>query len=1203
MSHESESRSSLSRFFESFFQERNIRWMLGIGMLILLGSSMMLVKSQWQAYTPFWKYLVLIAYTTAVFLWGEISYFRLGLRKTGTVLQSLTVLLLPMSFAALRWIRPESGITLANFAGQAGLLILLAMNFAVACYAATRIFKHFLRRSQPTFVAAYLILCVAGAILPVLPGVGGIAAIVILWAVFTIGTVKVNRHVFWLTEERRLPRVFGFFPIALLGTQFATLFAFNLAPHIPMQWMGLACALVAVPVMLTADAVLGVFQQRTGNLMRPLPWSLILPTGVGLVLCVTGLSLAATGWPQPFAMVPTAALVAVMMGVTAHRTRHVGFVWGMLVSVMLAYNFMPVFFVEAAKSVLQIGADAVREQRLPFAFYGLTYLPLLSGLIFFGWWTGRRKNDVFARPIRRFTAGLSTVLLLASLGHVKAVFPVGLAMTAAFTMQALLYRDRRLLIGGVASWISAAVGLTPFLVQVLGVAVPPDMQFLSLGIAAALLLWPGRWLDQRRRFTSQKPGIHGQVLSRFCQVASLAMTLILSVVWLQRFGLQATDVACWISGTILAVLLAVHALVWLKPGLGEAATVFAGLVGLTQSIRLGVPMETIHTTAAVILATMWFIAPRLRASPAFRFSRAFGAPLHHVSLTGLSVLLVFNTVTECMSAAGTNTLTIAWIPCVLVILWAFDAARRVPHAIFSAAGCVSLLAFASCAWMASAQVESAANWLPALWAALGLAAVPLCVRFGRFPKSPGVDASQHSAEALMRPIVVCTVGLLIAVGVMSLFIFSTPLRVAGGIAAAGLLLLAVLRSEPLVRRFAAVVANWQLISLVVQWFTPGNVSILDVTISQAAACSLPVAAVAAISLLASMFFRREKDPRIEQLLQVHRGLLQLLTGLAVFTSLNLMGGGLTIGEIALAAVPFVAFTFIELSRACATGNAERVWLAEAVAAMGFGYFLLFGVIPAESSVCMYLALGTGILLWSVGRVAEQRTHTAVLSQPFTLTGTALPLLAVGLGVFRHLTVPNPEWLGVNSLALLAAAAFYFWRGIDRKEKPFLVLSAVVLNVGLTLLWRELRFSDPQFFMIPIGISVLWLVQILKHEIPDRLHDPLLYLGALVILVSPVFHIVGGSWIHLVTLMIASIAITLVAIGLRIRAITYTGTAFLAADVVAMVVRGSIDHPMLLWAVGILVGVGVIGLAAYCEKHRELLLSRMRRLAAELESWE
>jgi hypothetical protein len=141
------------------------------------------------------------------------------------------------------------------------------------------------------------------------------------------------------------------------------------------------------------------------------------------------------------------------------------------------------------------------------------------------------------------------------------------------------------------------------------------------------------------------------------------------------------------------------------------------------------------------------------------------------------------------------------------------------------------------------------------------------------------------------------------------------------------------------------------------------------------------------------------------------------------------------------------------------------------------------------------------------------------------------------------------------------------------------------------------------FAIPLGISILALVQWLKEEIPQKAHDPLRYLGALVILVSPVFHIVGGSWVHLLTLMIASVAVTLTAMGLRIRALMYTGTGFLIGDLVAMVVRGSIDNPTLLWIAGILVGLAVISLAAYCEKNREQVLERLRIMAAKLETWE
>ena len=54
-----------------------------------------------------WKYLILLGYSAAVFALSEFSYHRLCLRKTGTVLMALTVLLIPLSFLALHWVRPH----------------------------------------------------------------------------------------------------------------------------------------------------------------------------------------------------------------------------------------------------------------------------------------------------------------------------------------------------------------------------------------------------------------------------------------------------------------------------------------------------------------------------------------------------------------------------------------------------------------------------------------------------------------------------------------------------------------------------------------------------------------------------------------------------------------------------------------------------------------------------------------------------------------------------------------------------------------------------------------------------------------------------------------------------------------------------------------------------------------------------------------
>jgi hypothetical protein len=102
----------------------------------------------------------------------------------------------------------------------------------------------------------------------------------------------------------------------------------------------------------------------------------------------------------------------------------------------------------------------------------------------------------------------------------------------------------------------------------------------------------------------------------------------------------------------------------------------------------------------------------------------------------------------------------------------------------------------------------------------------------------------------------------------------------------------------------------------------------------------------------------------------------------------------------------------------------------------------------------------------------------------------------------------------------------------------------------------------------------------------------------------VFHIFSEeSWLHMITLMTASVGIVLVAIGLRVRALMYAGTAFLLADLVTMLVYGSRADANVLWIAGLALGTAVLALGAACERNREALLQRMRVLAAALQQWE
>jgi len=981
-------RSLLVRFCDSFLQERNIKWMLAAGMVILLGSSLLLVSVRWDQYTPIWKYLIFLAYSVAIFGAGEMSQHRLALRRTATMLQALTVLLIPISFLVLRW-----HLQNASLVEQGAHLLLFGVNLAFSVFAAGRVFHYFLRGHQPTFLASFLMLSLAGTYVPGLPAEWAPGVALALWAVFAVGSVKVNRHVFWLIEEQRAPRIFGFFPIMLLGAQFLMLFVLHAPAEMSLAWLGLGSALVAVPVLLTADAVARVFQQRTGDLVRPWPWAIIGPLTLGLVLCWAGVCLAGASVvppSKPYALVLTAGLAAVMMGIAARRTGKHGFVWAMLLGVMLTYNFSPAFFIEWVRVLLDHGARMVHEPRLPIPFYGLTYLPLILGVMTLSWWRmGDRRvallttdglgspshgSELFSRPLRLFSIGLGCLMLAVSLGHVKALFPVALCMTAVFALQVLLFREGRLALLAIAAWIVASAGFAPFAESVLGWTLPVHAEMIFLIIGTGILLLAGNLLD--RRIARLMP----ETFKR------------------------------------------------------DEDALLAG-IGMT-------PRCLVSLLLTVGLAVYWFVF--LLAAP----------------------------VREAMTVS------------------------------------------------------------------------------------------------------VCLAGLM---AIQALRMQQRPTRL-----------------------FALVLLNLQVLSLTALAVCPAQQSLFDQVRHDVVTLCLPLALAASLSLALWQGFEKtwRSSPELVDVLLLA---LRVLGILAVTRTLKLTS--LSAAEAGLAGAAFLLAVFGELSTACRRQHEDRVWSAEVLAFAGIGYFVWFGVIPLGHGIAMFVVLGVGLSLWVLGEGVRGWEKLSILTQPLQRTALVMPMTTVVLGVYRHLA-DDPVFLGASSLALFLAAGFYFWRGIERSSKPFLMLAGLILNVALILLWRDLVRSDPQFFMIPIGLSILALVQLLKQEIPERFHDPLRYLGALVILVSPVFHIIqGGSWIPLFSLMVVSVGVLLLAIGLRVRALMYAGSAFLLADLVAMLVRGSIDNVNVLWIAGLILGSAVIALGALCERHREVLVQRMRVLSEALQQWQ
>lgn len=1179
--------TAMERFLESFLQERNIKWMLGIGVLILLGSSLMFVKSHWDNMQETYKYLVLLGYTGLIHLCGQVAYHKLNLRKTGTALMAVTLLLIPLVFFSLHWVTGSTAVQ------TAGLAFALLIAVAFSALAARRVFRHFLRGDQPAVLVCYLSLSVLGAIAGMLPGVehavaGPLWALAV-WALFAFGSVKANREVFWMAEEHRLPRIFGFFPIALFGLQFLAIFAEYFAGSFETDWFGVGLVLTAIPVMLTADAFATVFKQRTGDLVRPLPWSIIGPIVVGLVLSIAGLLVAATGMPRPYALVPAAVVFAVMMGLTAHRTGQRGFAWAMLFGTALAYQFAPVFFLDLVLHVRDAAATALNEspKRLPYAYYGLTYMPLLMACSLLARWRKRvADDDVFTPVLRHFTLGASVVLFSVSFSHAGANFLVASAMVVFFLWQAFVYERREAAGFAIIAMVTAAVQVVPFLSQVWHLSFPLSVNVFALGLVAFGMQLAGPRLD---RMLDLHTTSESKLARWFTSWQAAARPVTLGAVGWWLVGVLPNyhhTPALW-SGLLLTGLLGIQAMVSPRKGFGEVTVCLSLLLFGVHSAAIDLLSASGLVLAyAVAFIGLWGFG-RLTDNRTDRFAIAFSSAAHRVS--HLSVLMAIGTGAYSVACGFGHVPFVMEIAfsSVIATVWCLAEGRRKPALL--ALGFISLLASECGIVNEFLSWRPDDSWIPVAWAVTSFAAL---------------RHSRRDDNRLLEALSLGTLGLL-ALG--SFVFFTVPMTVAGAVATAGFVTQSLVSENRSLRGCCLVAMNWQLVALVLRLACGDVTTVFHINTHHLLQAALPLAAVMAVS---SVLFHhprlvnlsgRDSVIGIAEIFDAHFWALSsaAVALLAFSMGLSVLGPA----DAACAAIAFTALGTSTLLSAFQSRKEAGVWAAVGIAAFGLVYFYVFEIIQVGLGVSMFVVLGLALVSAVLARLMARRESTAFATRPFTMMARVLPMGTVGIAFARYASDPNSGWLGMKSLAVFLSAAYYFWCGVEEKRNNLIVLAAGIVNFALILLWQDLQLKDPQFFMIPIGVSILGVVELLKREIPNAMRNPLRYAGALMILVSPTFHIVGGSWLHVFSLMVCAIAVSLVAIGLRIRPLLYAGTAFLVADLIAMVVFGVKDHPDLLWLVGLGAGAAVIALAAFFENQRANVMSRMRLLAAELDTWE
>jgi hypothetical protein len=1223
-------RSVLERFVDSFFRQENIRWLAVIGAAIVVASSLMIVTNEWSGWPVQAKFLTILAYTGLTYLFSDFGRKHLGLQITARVLQYLTLLLLPICFLSLSWLfGPNSAY---SSAGGIQMLVLSVPALGLAWFSASRIFEYLWRGKQQTFLISYLTLCVAGA-MPRLHEMWQVTLLTFaLWLVATIGAIKINRHVFWMTEEHRLPRAFGFLPIALLGVQFLALVVNKSGVMPPIEWIGFGMVLMSSTVLLTTRAVADVHRQRTGGNMRPLPWNILAPLVVGIGMSLFGVALSFYGFSYvsqtTYAVVPSALLAGLMMFQATRETNQRAFVWIGLVLMAISYQCAPTLFAGLVATVKANAAYAVGEDRLPLAFYGLSYLPFLLIVAGASSLLARRNANSFAVPMRQFVTVLSLAFCVLSWTHIKACFPVAVVNLLMFGLFAMIFRDRRYAIPAMAA-LTVAVGTWIPFVNAMQLADLPLINIVtSLSVYAGILAA----FPQLDRLINRLPLASDLWRSEFsdrdgkalpvCHLVSCIVTINMAAIWL-LWVISSVSVSysnanigtlanfAYSLGMIpLAALVVNSALLTVRTrsiyySLGMWSLM--AVAAVASAFYLRVPVLEIASGTTIVCAVVSFVSLLpLRGSAGLssatymsQFSRlsengepislfkAFVFPLHLVStLILLSLIVAVHVPTVLVTNVSLIPLfaplgTVAVLGWLVATKLAYKShsvgiATAVAFPLLCSAVAISAPAFA----VPGIAITYAT--LPLIWSVAAVAT--RLAAFRSVPQSP------LSVQSVALTWVVVSAAL-------SLSSFELVARITAIVSLSSLAVMERHRYGKQSWTALAIAANIQILMLVAglsgmtSWFDLLQNPNLGMRTLPALAAIL--AASVAVWDIRSLAF----DSKLRHASQIvlRTSCAAAIVACFAITSAEASQTIMVLASLAIAATA----EFIEAVRKQRTTN---LWACFALTSTALVWLISQGQLHVGSGASQIIMVVASVATLLISRLARDHRTFGFASPPLDQIGLTCPAMLVGLTVCRNLLGSELLLPGVDSAMLLAAAAIYFHRGLTTSNRAFVIAAAVVFNIASVQLWWSLSLRDLQLYLVPLGLTIIGMVQLLKKEIPSSAHNPIRNLGALVILVSPVFEIFGGSWLHLITLLVLSVLVILLSIGLHIRTLVYVGTAFLFADLVAMVIQSAIANPGLLWIGGLGMGIAVIALAAVCENHREQLLSKIRILSAELATW-
>ncbi|MBD2535487.1 DUF2157 domain-containing protein [Nostoc flagelliforme FACHB-838] len=188
------------------------------------------------------------------------------------------------------------------------------------------------------------------------------------------------------------------------------------------------------------------------------------------------------------------------------------------------------------------------------------------------------------------------------------------------------------------------------------------------------------------------------------------------------------------------------------------------------------------------------------------------------------------------------------------------------------------------------------------------------------------------------------------------------------------------------------------------------------------------------------------------------------------------------------------------------------------------------------------------------------------------------------------------------ITLLLAAGFYIFIAKVGENIRFTYISVALVDWAIYRWFNELHLTDSLWYVTAIGLSLLYIAQVdTQLRLPEykAARHILRVLGSGLICGWAILFHQDAAWIPGIFSLIAIFA----GLALRVRAFLYIGTATFLITTIYQSVIFSLQYSFLKWVVGLLVGILLIYIAANFETRRAQITSLIRSAIDEFQSWE